>query len=155
MFICSRIRPALFLRPLLFVCLSSHPLWATADQPADRGDGSIAGVSWVGPAGVRERTGDIMEREARQVGKKSAYRQRVRRTIELVERAEDTELPSPMPPPGGSTPEVTGTGQNIGLSFLGATLADTHSYPPDSMGAIGPSQYIVAVNGRVRSFDKQ
>jgi hypothetical protein len=47
------------------------------------------------------------------------------------------------------------TPQTIGpINFTGATLADTLAFPPDSMGAIGPSQYIVAVNGRIRSFDK-
>jgi hypothetical protein len=41
------------------------------------------------------------------------------------------------------------------VNFTGATLNDTRSFPPDSMGAAGPAQYIVAVNGRIRSFDKQ
>jgi len=102
---------------------------------------------------VRERTADIMEREARQAAKKAIFRERVRRTVELVEYADGTELPPPVSP-GETTPEATGAGQNVGLSFLGATLGDTHAFPPDSMGAIGPSQFIVAVNGRIRSFNK-
>jgi hypothetical protein len=44
--------------------------------------------------------------------------------------------------------------QPIGLSFTGATLADTSAFPPDTMGAVGPTQFIVAVNGRLRSFNK-
>ena len=40
------------------------------------------------------------------------------------------------------------------LAFTGATLADTGAYPPDTMGAVGPAQFIVAVNGRIRTFDK-
>lgn len=42
-----------------------------------------------------------------------------------------------------------------GLNFTAATLADTNSFPPDSMGAVGPQQFVVAVNGRIRSFNKQ
>ncbi len=49
----------------------------------------------------------------------------------------------------------------IGLNFLGARIEQTdYSFasgriPPDSMGAVGPTQFIVAINGRIRSFDKQ
>jgi hypothetical protein len=52
---------------------------------------------------------------------------------------------------GAPTPLAAQTGV---LNFTGATLADTASFPPDSMGAAGPAQYLVAVNGRIRSFDK-
>jgi hypothetical protein len=44
--------------------------------------------------------------------------------------------------------------QTPSTSFTGATLAETNSFPPDVMGAVGPTQYIVAVNGRIRSFNK-
>src|SRR5439155_7366203 len=44
--------------------------------------------------------------------------------------------------------------QTLGTNFTGATLADTGAFPPDSMGDVGPTQYIVAVNGRIRSFNK-
>ena len=40
------------------------------------------------------------------------------------------------------------------LSFDGATLADTGAFPPDSMGTVGPTQFVVAVNGRIRSFTR-
>lgn len=39
-------------------------------------------------------------------------------------------------------------------SFDGATLTDTGAFPPDSMGTVGPTQFIVFVNGRIRSFTK-
>ena len=44
--------------------------------------------------------------------------------------------------------------QTVGTSFTGATLADTGAFPPDSMGAVGPSQFVVFVNGRIRTFNK-
>jgi hypothetical protein len=44
--------------------------------------------------------------------------------------------------------------QTPSTSFTGATLPETGSFPPDVMGAVGPTQYIVAVNGRIRSFNK-
>ncbi|HYX42605.1 MAG TPA: hypothetical protein VE821_12945, partial [Pyrinomonadaceae bacterium] len=44
--------------------------------------------------------------------------------------------------------------QTVGTNFTGATLADTHAFPPDSMGAVGPTQFVVFVNGRIRTFNK-
>lgn len=46
------------------------------------------------------------------------------------------------------------TAVTVSTSFTGATLADTGAFPPDTMGAVGPSQFIVALNGRIRSFNK-
>jgi hypothetical protein len=39
-------------------------------------------------------------------------------------------------------------------SFTGLTLTETGSLPPDPSGAAGPSQFILAANGRIRSFSK-
>ena len=50
--------------------------------------------------------------------------------------------------------ESASAAQTVSTTILGATLADTGAFPPDSMGAAGPKQFVVAVNGRVRTFDK-
>src|SRR5512135_1396033 len=44
--------------------------------------------------------------------------------------------------------------QTLGVNFLGANLADSNAYPPDTSGAVGPTQFLVGVNGRLRTFDK-
>lgn len=49
---------------------------------------------------------------------------------------------------GTNAPQTTST------NFTGATLADTGAFPPDSMGAVGPTQFVVFVNGRLRTFNK-
>ena len=55
-------------------------------------------------------------------------------------------------------PDKSGGGafspQTLGPSFTAATLATTGSFPPDNDGAVGPTQYICAVNGRIISFNK-
>jgi hypothetical protein len=56
-------------------------------------------------------------------------------------------------PPVDSVPS-SGEPQTLGVNFLCANLADTNTYPPDTMGAAGPSQFLVGVNSRIRSFDK-
>ncbi|MFN8243519.1 MAG: proprotein convertase P-domain-containing protein [Ferruginibacter sp.] len=54
------------------------------------------------------------------------------------------------PPPGGN-----GLAQTPSTSFNGVTgPTENGAFPPDDMGAIGPTQYIVFVNGKIRSFNK-
>lgn len=40
------------------------------------------------------------------------------------------------------------------LTFNAADFEDSGMVPPDAMGVVGPSQFILAANGRIRSFDK-
>jgi hypothetical protein len=62
-----------------------------------------------------------------------------------------THWPAPTNSPGG----LPQTPQTTSVNFLGATLAETESsFPPDTMGAAGPTQFIIALNGRFRSFNK-
>jgi hypothetical protein len=44
--------------------------------------------------------------------------------------------------------------QTTSTQFLGAQLSDSGFLPPDSMGTVGPTQFVVAVNGRIRTFNK-
>jgi hypothetical protein len=44
--------------------------------------------------------------------------------------------------------------QTLGVSFLAATSNETNAFPPDTMGAAGPSQFLLGVNGRIRTFVK-
>ena len=57
---------------------------------------------------------------------------------------------------GVNTPQNPSTDllQTTGLTFNGfSNTISTGPFPPDNMGAIGPTQYIVAVNGIIRSFN--
>ncbi|MEO6119306.1 MAG: hypothetical protein ABIP12_01345, partial [Terriglobales bacterium] len=68
--------------------------------------------------------------------------------------ATQTSVEQPTGKPG--VPSIYAS-YTIGTSFTGATLSGTNptfAFPPDSMGAVGPTQYIVAVNGRIVSFNK-
>lgn len=53
-----------------------------------------------------------------------------------------------------SSSSTTPAAVAVSTSFTGATLAEVSAFPPDTMGAVGPSQFIVAVNNRLRSFNK-
>lgn len=53
-----------------------------------------------------------------------------------------------------SRADATAASQATGVSFDAATLSDTLAFPADPNGAVGPTQFIVAVNGKLRSFNK-
>jgi hypothetical protein len=121
---------------------------------AAQSDRSV-GTPWTGARGVRERTSDIMQREAQAGRHQRPYLVHLRETTELVEHLENNpDSPVFAEMSGPLTASSSSIAQSTSVSFLGATLSDTHAYPPDSMGAVGPAQYIVAVNGRIRSFNK-
>ncbi|MEO7313013.1 MAG: choice-of-anchor D domain-containing protein, partial [Chitinophagaceae bacterium] len=47
------------------------------------------------------------------------------------------------------------TNLTASLTFNGVTgPTETGAFPPDDMGAVGPTQYVVFVNGRLRTFNK-
>jgi hypothetical protein len=115
-------------------------------------DGYTPGVTWQGEHAVREATASTMERQKTREEQLRPVR------IHPALKHDGMDLPLYLDKSGletvtGDTP-VANAPQALNVNFTGATLADTQSFPPDSMGAAGPSQFIVAVNGRIRSFDK-
>jgi hypothetical protein len=93
--------------------------------------------------------------------------------VRFIERKEmeypdRSHLPqNPLANPVVSFPEINGSSPNNqkpgeiqapqtpSTTFNGVTgPTETGAFPPDDMGAIGPTQYIVFVNGRLRSFNK-
>ena len=107
----------------------------------------------------------------------NAFKQRAKAfpDVQMIEREEE-EYPdrsklrqNPLAKPISTFPEHNNNGvkrnaqttsviqppQTIGLSFNGVTgPTETGTFPPDNMGAIGPTQYIMLINGRLRSFNK-
>jgi Quinohemoprotein amine dehydrogenase, alpha subunit domain III len=62
---------------------------------------------------------------------------------------------SQLPGDAASRSATLSTPQTLGTNFTGAALSDTPGFvPPDTMGAVGPTQYVATVNGRFRSFGK-
>lgn len=122
------------------------------------------GTTLIGAVGIRESVREIMARaqidDARGHGGV-----RIKYEFENEFRHPHNRPESPVvaswPPLADSSPNsdsailVPDAAQTVSTpNFTGATLADTGAFPPDTMGTVGPSQFIVAVNGRVRSFNK-
>jgi hypothetical protein len=140
-----------FSKPLLFlisILISSFARGESGEPP------------WTGPVGVKQRTDQIMEREKQALEKHAQphtvkIHPRPRPDFQNLPANPDspavTRWPAPTNSPGGSPQSP----QTTSVNFLAATLADTESsFPPDTMGAAGPTQFIIALNGRFRSFNK-
>jgi hypothetical protein len=141
----------------------AHPAGAATPDP------NVPYATSTGAIGVAERVSDIM---GRQHAADAAGRQPLRDAEEKEDehpRPDRSGLPqnpgsvdAPFSRDGrfSATPDggpVTNAPQSIGTNFTGATLSGvnpTSSYPPDCMGAVGPTQYFLFVNGRLVTFDK-
>ena len=121
--------------------------------------GSADEIPWVGEYGVTETVADIMERERN--NPTSFYGEPIFR--EEFESPRKNLPPTPgldvsqwplsdipfYPPVEPLNP------QTVGVSFLGTQISEGPGYiPPDCMGDVGPTQILVAVNGRIKVFSK-
>jgi hypothetical protein len=124
------------------------------------------GIPQAGVPGIRETVAQIMAREARQ-GTQGVMRVRPVKPRLIGNETNATQNPaspltsrwplsngtSPAPP---TTPQAgLFTPQSVGTSFLAVHLNEGIGLvPPDSMGDVGPSQILVCVNGRIRTFTR-
>lgn len=130
------------------------PAVAQQQEPA----GAMVGSPWTGQFGVQKTTAELMEEERQSAG---------------GPQPEETEFKKIRPdrkglPLNPESPEVSRWPaqeareseepqlqvQTPSTSFTGATLTETNAFPPDTMGAVGPTQFLVGVNGRLKVFDK-
>jgi Big-like domain-containing protein len=58
-------------------------------------------------------------------------------------------------PRAGQAALVPNSSFSDDTNFLGVQRNESGFIPPDSMGAVGPDQIVVDVNGRIKAFDKQ
>ncbi|MGH9884314.1 MAG: DUF11 domain-containing protein, partial [bacterium] len=123
--------------------------------------GARVGVPDVGPQGVPETVEQIMAREA---AAPAQVTPRLQPEHELPSRRGLPQDPKARvradwpPSPRRASPATTQVGrylpQTLGTSFTGAVLSETGAFPPDTMGAVGPTQFVVFLNGRLRTFNK-
>ncbi len=108
-------------------------LLLAANRPSgiaqSRVDAETIGVPWGGAVGIERTTAEIMAEQA-------FAPERSAPEVDQI-RTERTNAP-----------------QAVSTAFTGATFADTGAFPPDTMGAAGPTQFVVFVTGRLRTFDK-
>jgi hypothetical protein len=131
---------------------------AQAPGPNDE----VAGLPWQGEAGITETVADIMARESQlprfAVTAPREIKPRLVPHREYLQQNPDAPQVSRWSDElGAALPELAVqpfSPQKVGVSFLGARLAESGYIPPDSMGAVGPTQFLICVNGRIKVFSK-
>jgi hypothetical protein len=145
------------LRPLA----SSHqPTGFPAVRQIDSSS-AITGSPWTGAAGISETTAEIMARD------KSTSPEASQRPVEIEKVSRDRrQLPqNPGSPDTAQFPPAQAKDALVephapqvpDVSFTAATLGGTNptnTFPPDTMGAVGPTQFVVMVNNRLVTFNK-
>jgi hypothetical protein len=119
--------------------------------------GAARGEPWTGAPGITESVGTIARRQRREDRRTGG------RPAGIREKPEPGEVTRPKLP-GPAVPQAAvrtsallapRSSLTTGTSFLGAQVSESGFIPPDSMGSVGPTQVLVAVNGRIKVFDKQ
>ncbi len=139
--------------------ITSAPLLSAEDAPA------VVSATSTGELGVPQSVQLLMFHQSAF----DAIGQPERDMEEEIEQPDRRGLPqNPASPRAAHRPELapdskvapgnhTESPQTVGVNFTAATLSGinpTLSFPPDCMGAVGPSQFVVFVNGRLVTFNK-
>ncbi len=150
------------LRAAVLSVLLLAPVLLAQTRPMDA---DVTGIPVTGAAGITEKVSDIMTR-ARVDDARPRTGPRIKYEFENEYRrppADNPDAPAVAfwPPAPGQGPAninrsiMPSAAQTVSTpNFTGATLADANAFPPDTMGTVGPTQFIVAINGRIRSFNK-
>jgi hypothetical protein len=138
---------------------------------------TTVGVPWAGEVGIQQTTEDIMSRQANApavsrrpllVEEHHIPNRRSRpqdpnaqpvastpATLSLSSADADLGL-SPFSgdaPPAEAAPPPSAP-QTLSTTFNAVTGPTESGFPPDTMGSVGPTQFVLFVNGRLRTFNK-
>ncbi|MEP7336513.1 MAG: hypothetical protein ABI977_02005, partial [Acidobacteriota bacterium] len=122
-------------------------------------DGSITPGQLLTDAPVARTVAEIMNEQASRPQQDSTRKLRPER--EGPERDDLPQNPNAIegtqwPPADKNAPiHEPGAPQTPSTQFTGATgPSETGAFPPDTMGTVGPTQFVVFLNGRLRTFNK-
>lgn len=144
-----------------FLKILSLTLLLTLSLVAQQQSVESIGVPWKGTPGITRTVSEIMAEGKTQT-----------QTVLTEMREAGREFPNfRFPKNNPSSPSVSKwpivdnqklsdalakpfTPQAVGVSFLGAHSSESGFIPPDCVGAVGPTQVVMVVNGRIKVFDK-
>jgi hypothetical protein len=143
----------LFLAALVTLVASGSATAATQESA-----GAVPGHPVAGSQGITESVAELVARQRSEDRRSGGGPRPVREKPEPGEGERPLKLPGPgtsqaaVPAPRSGT--IPSAPFPAGSSFLGAQLSESGFVPPDSMGSVGPTQALVAVNGRIKVFSK-
>lgn len=127
---------------------------------------AVTGLPWTGSVGIPRTVAEIMAarglppvRMTAPLVPESAWpdRSNLPMAPDAIDAVRWPPADAGLAASGGPADPVTAGPQTPALTFTGATLAGDHptfAFPADAMGAVGPTQYVVLVDGRLVTYDK-
>jgi hypothetical protein len=122
-------------------------------------DGSVIPGKLITDTPIEQTTAEIMDAQASQPSKEGVLRPRKKKerpNRENLPHTSDAIEATQWPLPDANAPITeAGAPQTPSTQFNGATgPTETGAFPPDTDGAVGPTQFFVFINGRMRTFNK-
>jgi hypothetical protein len=124
------------------------------------------GIPWTGEKGISRTTAEIMQAQATAPPPVSQPLLPEREDEESEDRRQDPNakplaatskrrLTSGNRVLGASDVSTIAAPQTVTTNFNAVTApAETSKFPPDTMGAVGPTQFFLSINGRLKTFAK-
>lgn len=137
-----------------------RPAVAGVDGPVGMTEVDTVANVWAGAAPVVVRTADVMAAQAARGPAVANRRDRPRARKIRPDRRQLFQNPLAMALPQDQAPFADRSGAPLVAQTAAtpevdvATFADTGALPPDTMGDIGPTQYLAGLNGRLRTLSK-
>jgi hypothetical protein len=138
-----------------------RPAVAGVDGPVGMTRVNTPASAWTGAASITRRTADVMVDQTRRGEVAMDWRTRPRAGKLKPARTLLSQGPLTLAPVAADAPAVVDRGSAPAVAQTAAspnvdvaTIADTGALPPDTMGDIGPTQYLVGLNGRIRTIAK-
>jgi hypothetical protein len=152
-------------RRILAACflVASCSAFAAADKSGSNSTAAdkVAGKPWIGAGGVQRTTADIMADPAA-AKVPSAITQKRKTFRDRKHLPQDSRALSIASWPHLNSTQTTqsvepvfSSPQTVGTTFDAATGNSTNGpFPPDTMGAVGPTQFVLFINGLLKTFSK-
>ena len=112
---------------------------------------------WTGQPAKQESIAEIMLREKLGLTRYRLRKVRTESDVKPAFRAARSPRRGEKEKPAGRLAPSAArahTAVTVATSFIAAQYADTGVVPPDSMGDIGLTQFLLCINGRIRTFDR-
>ncbi|MDR3646976.1 MAG: hypothetical protein P4L22_05555 [Candidatus Babeliales bacterium] len=130
---------------IIFILITSHIFFIQSD---------VNGIRCVGKKAVQETTEQIMARPKKIKKNYGAIKRKLK--IHKFKRNQKRLSPKDKQNLVRAlvTAKITRAPAKIALNIIAGTLNEVQLFPPDSMGAVGPTQFIICINGLIRTINK-
>ena len=150
---------ALVTSSCVIAALAAWAIFVGFAGPAENPESEqVRGTPWRGEPGITESVAQIMERQSRRQAAIKNEEEEPERSRPKRSRQPNPDSPRVSRWPSGALETVLSPAplsfHSVGTSFKAVTLLEAPHDPPDTIGAVGPTQILVVVNARIRVFSR-